>query len=184
MFGSRRKKKNPTIDWPTLQALLEDDDQRATIEYTYPTKGRDSFLTATRGWTPAYQIAIVRRKVPQPSGSLNADRGGSDAQRGKTSLVATFLSESGQARTLRGTNNSQGTHRFVLWLPAAWEQDSELWALLMERIGDTLGEKPEILSTDPVKAHQQYNNQDGNEALLAIPLIATDPALNQGDCPA
>lgn len=192
MFGSRRKKKNPTIDWPTLQALLEDDDQRAAIEYTYPTKGRDSFLTATRRVDASVSNRLIgagkkvhtaERLVEWPTvavaGMLNS---------GKTSLVATFLSESGQTRTLRGTNNSQGTHRFVLWLPAAWEQDSELWALLMERIGDTLGEKPEILSTDPVKAHQQYNNQDGNEALLAIPLIATDPALNQAgiallDCP-
>lgn len=192
MFGSRRKKTKHSIDWPTLQALLEDDDRRAAIEYTYPTERRDSFLQATRNLAPKLvqdllstgrQVHTAERLIDWPTvavaGMLNS---------GKTSLVATFLSKAGQDRTLRGANNTQGTHRFVLWLPTAWEQDAELWALLMERIGDALGQKPELLASDPTEAHRQYNNTNGEAQALAVPLIATDPALNSIgiallDCP-
>ena len=180
------------MDWPTLQALLEDDDRRAAIEYTYPSEGRDSFLNASRRLdhktvsdllAAGRQVHTAERLVDWPTvavaGMLNS---------GKTSLVATFLSKQGQARTLRGTNNAQGTHRFVLWLPTAWEKDTELWSLLMDRIGDALGQKPEMLALRPAEAHHQYNNTDGREEALAIPLIATDPALNSLgiallDCP-
>ncbi|MAI73101.1 MAG: hypothetical protein CMM01_19640 [Rhodopirellula sp.] len=192
MFGSRRNKTKHIIDWPTLQALLEDDDRRAAIEYTYPAERRDSFLQATRHLDPTLvhdllatgrQLHTAERLIDWPTvavaGMLNS---------GKTSLVATFLSKAGQARTLRGANNAQGTHRFVLWLPSAWEQDTELWALLMDRIGDALGQKPEMLATDPDTAHRQYNNTDGKAQALAVPLIATDPALDSIgigllDCP-
>lgn len=192
MFGSRRKKTKHSIDWPTLQALLEDDDRRAAIEYTYPSEGRDSFLQATLRLdkkvvknllASGRQVHTAERLIDWPTvavaGMLNS---------GKTSLVATFLSKAGQARTLRGANNAQGTHRFVLWLPTAWEEDTELWALLMERIGDALGKAPEMLSVHPDQAHRQYNNTEGQETSLSIPLIATDPALNSVgiallDCP-
>ena len=149
MFGSRRKKTKHSIDWPTLQALLEDDDRRAAIQYTYPSERRDSFLQATRQLdrdlvhdllATGRQVHTAERLIDWPTvavaGMLNS---------GKTSLVATFLSQAGRARTLRGANNAEGTHRFVLWLPTAWEQDTELWALLMDRIGDALGQQPEML---------------------------------------
>ena len=192
MFGSRRKKTKHSIDWPTLQALLEDDDRRAAIQYTYPSERRDSFLQATRQLdrdlvhdllATGRQVHTAERLIDWPTvavaGMLNS---------GKTSLVATFLSQAGRARTLRGANNAEGTHRFVLWLPTAWEQDTELWALLMERIGDALGQQPEMLASDPANAHRQYNNTDGQAEALAVPLIATDPALNSIgvallDCP-
>ena len=192
MFGSRRNKSYHSLDWPSLQSLLEDDDRRAAIEYTYPSEGRDSFLNATRSLdakvvsdilASGRQVHTAERLIDWPTvavaGMLNS---------GKTSLVATFLSEQGQARTLRGANNAQGTHRFVLWLPKAWEHDTELWGLLMTRIGDALGKPPEMLSLDPKQAHQQYNNSDGSEDSLSIPLIATDPALDSVgmgllDCP-
>ena len=192
MFGSRRKKTKHSIDWPTLQALLEDDDRRAAIQYTYPSERRDSFLQATRQLdrdlvhdllATGRQVHTAERLIGWPTvavaGMLNS---------GKTSLVATFLSQAGRARTLRGANNAEGTHRFVLWLPTAWEQDTELWALLMDRIGDALGQQPEMLAADPASAHRQYNNTDGQADALAVPLIATDPALNSIgiallDCP-
>ena len=192
MFGSRRKKTKHSIDWPTLQALLEDDDRRAAIQYTYPSERRDSFLQATRQLdrdlvhdllATGRQVHTAERLIDWPTvavaGMLNS---------GKTSLVATFLSQAGRARTLRGANNAEGTHRFVLWLPTAWEQDTELWALLMDRIGDALGQQPEMLASDPANAHRQYNNTDGQAEALAVPLIATDPALNSIgvallDCP-
>ena len=103
MFGYRRNKPNHSLDWPSLQSLLEDDDRRAAIEYTYPTDGRDSFLNATRNLdaqvvtellASGRQLHTAERLAGWPTvavaGMLNS---------GKTSLVATFLSEEGQART-------------------------------------------------------------------------------------
>ena len=122
MFGQRRK-ENETIDWPSLLSLLEDDDRRAAVVRSFPNEGRESYLTALRRLdsTAASHVLAAGRQLYTASqlvdwptvaiaGMLNS---------GKTSLVATFLSEQGRARTLRGANNDQGTHRFVLWLPSA-----------------------------------------------------------------
>jgi hypothetical protein len=191
MFGSRGKDIE-TIDWPGLLSLLEDDDRRAAVERTYPSEGRESFLNALRRLDPditgdlfgaGRQLYTAAQLIDWPtvaiSGMLNS---------GKTSLVATFLSESGRARTLRGANNDQGTHRFVLWLPTAWQNDAELWELLMCRIGDAVGHPPEMLADDVSEAHLQYNNRGGNEDSLSVPLVATDPKLDDFgigllDCP-
>jgi hypothetical protein len=192
MFGSRRNTENETIDWPSLLSLLEDDDRRAAVELAYPTEGRESFLNALRRLDPKMssdvrgsgrQLHTAAQLVDWPTvavaGMLNS---------GKTSLVATFLSEPGRQRALRGTNNAQGTHRFVLWLPAAWHNDAELWGLLMSRIGDAVGGPPELLADDPAEAHLQYNNRGGDENSLSVPLVATDPQLDSVgigllDCP-
>ncbi len=192
MFGSFRGQKYETIDWSSLQSLLEDDDRRAAVERTYPTEGRDSYVSALRRLDPNLLADVLSagRKLQTAAklaqwptvaiaGMLNS---------GKTSLVATFLSESGRARTLRGSSNKEGTHRFVLWLPAAWRDDAELWGLLMTRIGDAVGGVPEMLSDIPAQAHAQYNNRAGDGHSLSIPLVATDPALDMAgigllDCP-
>lgn len=192
MFRGRRTQDAETTDWPTLLSLLEDDDRRAAVERSFPLQGRESFLGAVRQLDPniadtvlatGRQLHTAEQLVNWPTvaiaGMLNS---------GKTSLVATFLSESGRARTLRGANNDQGTHRFVLWLPSAWQSDAELWGLLMSRIGDAIGQPPEMLADDPADAHLQYNNRDGSEVSLAVPLVATDPKLDEFgigllDCP-
>ena len=95
-------------------------------------------LTAGRQLYTATKL--IDRPTVAVAGMLNS---------GKTSLVANFLSEHGRTRTLRGSNNDQGTHRFVLWLPEAWRADDELWGLLMSRIGDVVGQAPEMLADDP-----------------------------------
>lgn len=192
MFGLRRRKPKETIDWSSLVSLLEDDDRRAAIERLYPAEGRESFLTALRRiengqatelLAAGRRLHTAEQLVDWPTvaiaGMLNS---------GKTSLVATFLSPQGQARTLRGNNNDQGTHRFVLWLPTAWRNDVELWGLLMSRIGEAVGNPPEMLDEDPIKAHQQYNNRDGDRSSLSVPLVAVDAALDASglgllDCP-
>lgn len=192
MFPLRRSTKEPDIDWPALLALLEDDDRRASIARLAPTPGRESYLTGLRRMQSSVvaetlnagrRLDTSSRLVDRPTiavaGMLNS---------GKTSLVSSFLSPAGQRRTLRGTSNREGTHRFVLWLPHSWRKDIELWSLLVSRIGDSLGHPPEDLAEDPVQAAAQYNNRRGDPAQLAVALLATDPALDEFgvgllDCP-
>lgn len=180
------------VDWAALLSLLEDDDQRAPIDRVYPRSRRESYLGVLRELdsTLSTDVLASGRKLQTASqlidwptvavaGMLNG---------GKTSLVSTFLSDRGRRRTLRGSGNHQGTHRFVLWLPSRWRTEAELWSLLMQRIGDAVGGQPEMLAEDPEDAHRQYNNAEGREDLLSIPLVATDEALNEVgigllDCP-
>jgi hypothetical protein len=116
------------------------------------------------------------------SGILNA---------GKTSLIASFLSESGRQRLLIGEANAQGTHRFVVWLPQRWRADEALWSQVLALLGSVFEKSPEELATDPAVAKRQYNAVDSQRSLsesLAIPLVATDPALDEWnlglmDCP-
>ncbi|MEM9827707.1 MAG: hypothetical protein AAF958_14035 [Planctomycetota bacterium] len=180
------------VDWSVVLSLLEDDDRRAALLRKYPVESRRSFLSALRDLDPplAVDVLAAGRKFDTASklvdwptvavaGMLNS---------GKTSLVATFLSPQGVRRTLRGAANDQGTHRFVLWLPSLWKKQDELWSLLMDRIRDSIGGDLEFLADDPAAAHQQYSNREGDAQKLAVPLVATDPALDQVgvgllDCP-
>jgi len=192
MFGFGRGKATQSIDWSSLHALLEDDDRRAAVQWSYPTEHRESYLGALKRLQPAIESDVLAagRRLQTASELVNwptvAIAGMLNS--GKTSLVATFLSDRGRRRTLRGDNNDQGTHRFVLWLPSAWQQDSELWGLLMSRIGDAVGQPPEMLAEDPAEAHRQYSNRGGTAEALRRPLVATDEALEQAgigllDCP-
>lgn len=192
MFGFGRSQEDEPIDWPRLRSLLEDDDRRAAVKRLFPDEGNESYFAALRRVNPqiADDVMAIGRQVFNSiklaayptlavAGMLNS---------GKTSLVASFLSASGRARTLRGSGNQQGTHRFVLWLPSAWREDDDLWNLLLADFGDAVGHPPELLSDTPQQAHQQYNNRAGGETALSIPLVATDDALNESgigllDCP-
>ncbi|MEM9586560.1 MAG: hypothetical protein AAGA03_04710 [Planctomycetota bacterium] len=192
VFGLRRSPAPDPIDWTALLSLLEDDDRRAAVERRGRVEGRESYLSALRrlddeaaeqvltaGRTLHTAVPFLDKPTVAVAGMLNS---------GKTSLVATFLSPAGQARSLRGTNNQQGTHRFVLWLPEIWRRDVQLWGLLLSRIGDALGNPPEMLSDEPASAHRQYNNEGGDESSLSVPLVATDPGLDELgigllDCP-
>jgi hypothetical protein len=118
---------------------------------------------------------------------------------GKSSLVSTFLSDTNRRRILIGSSNAQGTHRFVLWLPESWRKAPYVWEFLNERLRSVFGCDGEMLSDDPVEASRQYNDiairkfesTDGtstSRAAIEIPLIATDPELDQWgialmDCP-
>ena len=75
------------------------------------------------------QSHILLRSGPCPilaiAGLLNA---------GKTSLIAGFLSKKGRERLLIGESNSQGTHRFIVWLPQVWRTNSDLWANILAQM--------------------------------------------------
>ncbi|KAA5545250.1 hypothetical protein FYK55_06185 [Roseiconus nitratireducens] len=182
MFGQKRRKKAEPIDWPRLQALLEDDDRRAAIARLYPDPRHESFLTGLRrvdaeaagdvvslGRQVFHGARLAEYPTLAVAGMLNS---------GKTSLVAALLSPAGRKRTLRGVANRHGTHRFVLWLPSKWRDDESLWRLLLEDFGDAVGHAPELLAEDPEQAHQQYNNRTGGADALGVPLVATDEALD------
>lgn len=194
MFGFGKSNESPPTgaDWPRLLALLENAEASAAIQRSFPDQGRESFLAALRRIDPPAAddliatghalhgaAELVTYPVIAIAGMLNS---------GKTSLVSTFLSPAGRARTLRGVGNAQGTHRFVLWLPERWRTEPELWKLLLARLGESLGNEPEPLSDSVEQAHRQYSNRDGLEGSLSIPLVATDPALDVAgvgllDCP-
>lgn len=180
------------ITWPQVSELLEDAKDLAAIDASFPQAQRISFLTALEEVDSASTLTIrdIGRRLTVASqlanypiiavaGMLNS---------GKTSLVASFLNTDGRQRSLRGESNREGTHRFVLWLPESWREDADVWGLLMSRLGESLGRPPEMLSTDPHEAHQQYNNSIGEADALAVPLVATDHALDSAgvgllDCP-
>lgn len=84
------------------------------------------------------------------SGLLNA---------GKSSLIASFLSPGNRQRVLVGTGNQQGTHRFVIWLPASWQQQPLVWQRWLQQLTQIFGQAPEWLSRDPQIAYAQYNGQ-------------------------
>ncbi|MBU6174484.1 MAG: hypothetical protein KGQ60_11810, partial [Planctomycetes bacterium] len=128
---------------------------------------------------------------------------------GKSSLVSTFLSDEGRRRVLVGSSNTQGTHRFVLWLPNSFRRDAKVWSYVENRLQALFGCIPERLSEDPVLAAEQYNDtrtrpvgislgeSDGDrtsgfsnevQAAISIPLIAFDEELDHYgialmDCP-
>jgi hypothetical protein len=126
---------------------------------------------------------------------------------GKSSLVTGLLERANRRRVLIGSGNDQGTHRFVLWLPAAWKQQPQQWQLLWDQLVQLFGYQPEWLSSDPQQAHAQYNgwllagyqplaNSVGSAALgpaelpvaWEVPLVALDRELDRWnlgllDCP-
>ena len=120
---------------------------------------------------------------------------------GKSSLVATFLSgkSDGDQRVLIGSGNTEGTHRFVLWLPESWRSNEVIWGYLTQRLAHVFGSAPEDLSRDASQASRQYNDLSVREVkdvdgklvrrhAIEIPLVATDAQLDRlgialMDCP-
>ena len=107
---------------------------------------------------------------------------------GKSSVVATFLSEQGRRRVPRGFGDAQGTHRFVYWLPQSWLQDEGKQETLLELLDRAHGTAPDFLPEDAQAAAELYASGYDRPELLGVPLIAGDPKLdNLGfallDCP-
>lgn len=107
---------------------------------------------------------------------------------GKSSVVASFLSASGQDRLPRGLHDAQGTHRFVYWLPEAWRNEPAVWESFRSLLEAAHGPQIEYLDEDPTSAAIQYSSGLGKPSIIRCPLIAFDQALNdQGfallDCP-
>ena len=100
---------------------------------------------------------------------------------GKSSTTAFHLSDSGKRRVNIGDTSSEGTHRFVLWMPKKRSNDRALIAMLLKSI---FPGEVEYLSEEPNSAAKQYNSHKD----FAIPLIAFDHGLDDHgfgilDCP-
>ncbi len=161
-------------------------DQALTGKSSRTAPHEVSFAALQQGLS---QAKLLSESQPCPilaiAGLLNA---------GKTSLVAGFLSPSGQSRLLIGSSNQQGTHRFVLWLPQNWRKHNELWSTVIQQLNTIFGVQPEELASEASKAFRQYNgesflNPSGSAVdPMTIPLVATDENLDRWgiglmDCP-
>ena len=116
---------------------------------------------------------------------------------GKSSLIAGFLSAAGRARVLVGSDDESGTHRFVIWLPKAWQDRPLLWSASQQQIKDAFGVAGELLSDEPELARRQYNGsaisstsrgEENSIEHFRKPLIAFDSNLDSlglglMDCP-
>ncbi|MGE0608755.1 MAG: hypothetical protein AB7O62_16795 [Pirellulales bacterium] len=127
----------------------------------------------------AAQQKLLHHPIIAVLGELNA---------GKSSVVASFLSAQGRQRLPRGLGDSEGTHRFVYWVPSSWLRDASLKQALLDLLAAAHGDQCEYLSPNPEQAAQQYRSGKDNVAQLRCPLLADDPALDDLgaaflDCP-
>jgi hypothetical protein len=125
------------------------------------------------------QAAMVQTPILAVLGELNA---------GKSSVVAGFLSPAGRRRIPRGVANAQGTHRFVYWVPAAWQRGEKLGDAFRKFLEVVHGEEVHFLSEDSDEAARQYRSGRDHAELIRIPLVAYDAALDEVsaaflDCP-
>lgn len=120
---------------------------------------------------------------------------------GKSSLVASFLSDENRPRVLTGRSDEAGTHRFVFWLPQQWRDDEDKHLRFSRLLAEVFPRAAEPLAVDPKTAWRQYNAQDTAAAEAATerpvedvtakwetPLVAYDSRLDAFgvallDCP-
>jgi len=93
---------------------------------------------------------------------------------GKSSLTASFLSEAGRRRVLRGTDRASGSQRFTLWCPASWEASSRR-EVLFAALEEVCGRAPEPLAAGRERALAQQRDKIRAASLL----VAFDPALDE-----
>ena len=190
----------PTESWQRLSKLLEAREAGAGLQRTFPADPTPiSVMDALRGNLLADSVAgsaeqkeageqlhaklsglldqlqvfdrVSHCPVVAITGLLNA---------GKSSLLATYLSEAGRARVLRGVGNQQGTHRFVIWMPKVWWSDPELLSTLVSFLTSVFGHAPEQLSDDIEIAQQQYNGHVFAGSMLSGSMISGSQSAGEG----
>ncbi len=155
------------------------------IDQTWPAADAIPAEEALHRWVPeiheqlATKHALIHRfgviPIVAVVGLLNS---------GKSSLTASFLSQSNRTRVLRGLGRQEGSQRFTLWIPHVWKEDAAFFEKLLNLLAQVFETEPELLADDPETAREQQNAVDR----LACPLIATDPLLTKHklgilDCP-
>ena len=155
------------------------------LEQRWPENKRFGFLDALREILPdahtqlAKTHRIVREFGDKPilavAGPINS---------GKSSLVGTFLTEENRGRIPIGLSGREGTQRFVLWIPRAWEQEEAVYTKVEEMLTLVFEAPPERLPEAPEEARRRYADAGG----FSRPLIAADDRLDRHgvalmDCP-
>lgn len=153
--GLRQQFPDSSCSCSLLQGLAL-PDVAATPEQLRRGEAIHAALTTLLGQLRVFEH-LSRCPILAITGLLNA---------GKSSLLATYLSPDNRRRVLRGLSNDSGTHRFVLWLPKIWWDDSELLDTLVAFVSRLFGHPPEHLSADPNVAALQYNGRVVPEALM------------------
>jgi hypothetical protein len=116
------------------------------------------------------RLQIAKIPIIGVVGQLNA---------GKSSVVASLLSEAGRRRVPRGVESKYGTHRFVYWFPQRCLQDQSLQQLIQEILSGAHKELPEMLSEDSERAFEQYRSGRDRPEKIPVPLVAYDPRLRE-----
>ncbi len=145
------------------------------IEQTWPRQDTLTAREALQHWAPEIHAGLVTKHelierfgvipIVAVVGLLNS---------GKSSLLASFLSERNRCRVLRGVKQREGSQRFTLWIPDLWKEDAPFHAKLFDLLARVFEADPEPLDEDPEEARRQQNALDR----LHRPLVATDPALS------
>jgi hypothetical protein len=96
---------------------------------------------------------------------------------GKSSVVASLLSEAGRRRVPRGVESKYGTHRFVYWFPERCRQEQSLQEHIQQILLSAHEQWPEMLSEDSEQAFEQYRSGRDRPEKIPVPLVAYDPEL-------
>jgi hypothetical protein len=176
--------KKPVMDLETYWRQLRDPGF-PVVEEVWPRRRQLSFLEAVaerdvnkfRDLESLHHFISAFQRVPviAVAGLINS---------GKSSLVASFLSEESRGRILIGEESSRGTQRFTLWISKRWEQDAIFFEQLEKMLALVFGHAPERLAAGPDQAFEQQRDQEK----LQVPLLATDGNLDEHgiallDCP-
>ena len=157
-----------------------------------------------RGIQKAYLLSLAREMAPNLAASMQERLTGIDhaaqlartpvvgvcgtMNSGKSTLVASFLSEQNRRRVLVGDYENEATQRFVFWLPESLRSDGVAIRCFNQMFASQFGSPAENLDEDPEIAARQYNARDAKGVELGIPLVAHDAVLNRHrlsflDCP-
>ncbi len=170
----------PSSPSPSAQSRLArqwdllHDPQHPLLEQTWPQTRTLTGADALRLWQPdVYDQLNLRQAMLRELGLVPIVAVAGLLNSGKSSVVASFLSEAGRARVLRGLSGAQGSQRFTLWVPADWRQQS-FFESLKELLSRLFLRPLEQLDPDPARAHAQQNDL----SRLDYPLLAPDPQLD------
>jgi hypothetical protein len=156
---------------PILAPAWPSEGQPLTFEAALEAMGQGERTDACRKILHAMHALHGMAQCP-----ILAVLGGLNA--GKSSVVASFLSDVGRRRIPCGVAGRQGTHRFVYWVPESWRNATSIRDAFFELLTAVHGPEREYLSSDPAEAERQYGSGRDNNAVLRTPLIATDPHLD------
>lgn len=176
--------KTAVNDFAEVRDLLKEKDP-PPARMVWPTAEELSLEeVATRLKLPALEILIRNLELALLVGSTPVIAIAGELKGGKTSLVASFLTEESAQRLNRGHRPADATHRFTLWVPASWMEDPEVAGLVRQELRVVFGCVPDDLAPDPSAARKQQQDR----SRLMVPLLAADRQLDELalallDCP-